>query len=311
MSEDEQTPGQVVDNRGSTHEQQINFVAVEPSQLRPYRGLKVFREQHVRWLFGRDEELAKLVELVGKQSLLTVIGASGSDKSSLVLGGLCAAMRCGMLGERIEKIATMRPGKRPCWVLAEALAGLEPSLDALSRGAKVDEMVEGMKRSNERLRAVAGQLGGAGAERKVLLVVDQLEELFTESRLGMEGETDEAMAFVRNIIAATSGDDAPLRVVSTLRSDFVPHYLRIAEFATITSSSSRLGRDAWRPAATDELPQSGGVRRPRRRSRTESVHAAPDWHAGELAPGHRRGEVPGFGARPAAWLEPTPDTSGP
>jgi WD40 repeat protein len=138
-------------------------------------------------------------------------------------------------------------------VLAEALAGLEPSLDALSRGAKVDEMVEGMKRSPERLRAVAGQLGGAGAERKVLLVVDQLEELFTESRLGMEGEADEAMPFVRNIIAATSGDDAPLRVVSTLRSDFVPHYLRIAEFATIFNDGNCF---ALRPMQSSQVREA-------------------------------------------------------
>ena len=61
------------------------------------------------------------------------------------------------------------------------------------------------------------------ASNKVLLVVDQLEELFTEAGLGGDAEAPDGTAFVSNLLEASSAvaGFGKLWVVTTLRADFL------------------------------------------------------------------------------------------
>lgn len=205
-------------------ELEAEVLSIEPAKLSPYRGLEAFRECDARWMFGRDEEIANLLERVATQSLVTVIGASGSGKSSLVRGGLCPALRHGALGARFELIGILRPGSNPCDALARALVELSGGGDDRARDLRIGDLRNRLRDSCDTLRLVAEELANEvspGSTRQVVLVVDQLEELFTEARLGHDGTSVEAMPFVHNVIDATTGDDAPVRIVVTLRADFV------------------------------------------------------------------------------------------
>jgi WD40 repeat protein len=223
---------------------EAEWTGVSETELSPYRGLSPFRERDARWMFGRDEEVASLLALAGKQALLTVIGASGSGKSSLVMAGLCAALRNGALdGERISAIGYLRPGKTPCEELARALVSLSPVEDPATRAMTIAKLRDHLQdpKSADMLKLVVRETVpnlDDRPTRKLLLVVDQLEELFTEARLGQDGESPEVMPFVRNIIEATKGDDAPLWIVTTLRADFLPHCLAIAELARTLNSGT-------------------------------------------------------------------------
>jgi serine/threonine protein kinase/tetratricopeptide (TPR) repeat protein len=199
--------------------------------LCPYRGLEAFKESDARWMFGRDEETGELLELIrtGTARFLTVIGASGSGKSSLVMAGVCPALRNGVLGDRrVWEIGYLRPGARPCEALAHALVKLQTD-----RSLSAKELRDGLLTNDDRLRSVVNRMPG----RKILLVVDQLEELFTEADLGSGTESSEAMAFARNIVEATRPDEA-LWVVSTLRADFVQRCLEIGVLARALKSGT-------------------------------------------------------------------------
>ncbi len=197
------------------------------SELCPYRGLEAFKESDARWMFGRDEEIGELLELIrtGQERFLTVIGASGSGKSSLVMAGVCPALRNGALGDgRTWDIGYLRPGARPCEELAHALVNLQVRPRSLSM--KIQDLREEMLTNSHTLCSVVSLM----PQSKILLVVDQLEELFTEADLGRGAESAEAMAFIRNIVEATKPDGA-LWVVSTLRADFVQRCLEIGVLA--------------------------------------------------------------------------------
>nr|WP_255216021.1 TIR domain-containing protein [Pseudenhygromyxa sp. WMMC2535] len=210
----------------------------------PYRGLRAFGERDARWMFGRDDEIVELLarfEAGAKEQarFLTVIGASGSGKSSLVQAGLCPALRNGVLEDgRVWRLATLRPGSRPCEALASAVVDLQiefgEAVDSITGAGKIAGLRQQLLENDDALRLNLGRMASTGRNEpaaKILLVVDQLEELFTQAELGQTDAPPEAMAFVRNLIAASKDADTPLWVVSTLRADFLPSCLAVAELA--------------------------------------------------------------------------------
>jgi len=76
-----------------------------PIVVRPYRGLLPFESQHARFFFGREADVAALVERLrtlmasDARRLLLIAGASGSGKSSLVSAGLVPALARGAIPE--------------------------------------------------------------------------------------------------------------------------------------------------------------------------------------------------------------------
>src|SRR5262249_49070038 len=152
-----------------------------------------------------------------------------AGKSSLVMAGLCPALRwVGRSDGRPWGIVTLRPGTRPCEALACALMELGASSELRA------EMLAGPKA----LEAAVNQVVVVkGAVDKLLIVVDQLEELFTEGQLGHGQGSAEALAFVRNLIEATQSGGA-LWVVVTLRADFVHRCLEIPELARALKSGA-------------------------------------------------------------------------
>ena len=91
----------------------------------PYRGLRPFEEADQDLFFGREGDVAQLVEKLRSSRFLAVLGPSGSGKSSLVKAGLVPALRDGRLpGADRWRVATMRPGARPLGELAAQLTAL-------------------------------------------------------------------------------------------------------------------------------------------------------------------------------------------
>src|SRR6516164_7237887 len=69
--------------------------AVGPIAPCPYPGLAYFGPGDADLFFGRDAAIARLAEAAGRQSLTTLVGASGSGKSSVVLAGLAPRLHRG------------------------------------------------------------------------------------------------------------------------------------------------------------------------------------------------------------------------
>lgn len=86
----------------------------------PYRGLLFYDVRDSDLYFGRAEEIASCREILARQGTLTVVGPSGSGKSSLVRAGVAAA-----IAREGRSLTVMTPGAHPLAALEKA-GGLHP-----------------------------------------------------------------------------------------------------------------------------------------------------------------------------------------
>ncbi|XQQ05672.1 MAG: ATP-binding protein [Leptolyngbya sp. IPPAS B-1204] len=188
--------------------------AAKPAELPdcPYRGLFAFHEEHVEFFFGRDVFTESLVQAVETKPLVAVVGASGSGKSSLVFAGLLPNL-LEQGGWCIFKLRPGFPDSRPFHNLTSALLPLStvPDLDPL---ILLNQRAKALQEGTVSLRDVVAEIlrqAPKGTER-VLLVVDQFEELYTLC------SQEDRERFVDLLLAGVK--DAPCKVVLTLRADF-------------------------------------------------------------------------------------------
>lgn len=183
-----------------------------PSNAPPYLGLRSFDEGDAERFFGRGADVSRLLDRLGATRFLAVLGASGSGKSSLVRAGLVPALRRGMLpGSDSWAVRVLRPGATPLERLADALVDLDGRLVP-------DSTLQRLERDEAALHEIVAQAvdGGLDAER-VLVVVDQFEEVFT-----LCSDTNRRQAFVAALTTAATAPDGRTLVVVTLRADFYP-----------------------------------------------------------------------------------------
>ncbi|MDP7111408.1 MAG: AAA family ATPase, partial [Myxococcota bacterium] len=219
----------------------------------PFRGLEAFTERHAGYFHGRDAEIGAFLERLRTDPILPVVGPSGAGKSSFVQAGVVPRLR----EQGSWTVLTLRPGGDPFHTLAtRLLAGESTQRPRSSRRAASDEtpsetvalsrqktalglsvppppqssqaptvpapgddLPEGLasslrdapRRLNLELQRIADASGG-----RVLLFIDQLEELHTHV-----DDPRQRRAFMQAICTAADDPEAPVRVVFTLRDDFL------------------------------------------------------------------------------------------
>ena len=184
----------------------------------PYAGLSPFQESDAGKFFGRSREIVAMVTRLHDRPLLTVVGSSGVGKSSFVRAGVVPALKRS--GEAWET-QVLRPGRRPLEALASILAPMITTATSLADEVNEQhQLVETLRREPGHLGAVL-RLRARRDNRRILLFVDQFEELYTQA-----GDPAECAAFTACLAAVADDATSPLRVVLSLRSDFLD---RVAE----------------------------------------------------------------------------------
>jgi WD40 repeat protein len=211
---------------------------VIPIQPCPYRGLAAFREQDAPFFFGREDFVDTFADAVNRRSVVTVvIGSSGSGKSSVVYAGLLPALR----KEQDWLLADLRPGDRPFNALAAALLPtLEPELSETDRLVEVRKLAEALHTGDLPLSDVVEHaLEKSPASDRLLLVVDQFEELYT-----LCPDPDEQRRFLDELLTVVEmaeGDPrSPFTLVLAMRADFMGQALTHRPFADALQEGSLL-----------------------------------------------------------------------
>ncbi|MFJ9631819.1 hypothetical protein ACIRU8_29385 [Streptomyces sp. NPDC101175] len=156
----------------------------EQDAVPPYRGLARFEPYDSDLFFGRDELVARLLELGREHRFTAVFGPSGSGKSSLLRAGLIPALREATGRDRPAVVRVLTPGERPAHTHADALTPKDGDLATwvlvdqfeelftLCRDrAERDRFVDLLLTADPRLRvvvAVRGDFYGHCAERQDL-----------------------------------------------------------------------------------------------------------------------------------------------
>ncbi len=180
----------------------------------PYKGLRPFGEVDVQEFRGRDALVERLVVATDGVPFVTVVGPSGSGKSSLVLAGLIPRLRA-----RRCLVVVMTPGENPFASLSSALAqiAIEEQSELLSTNAL---------RRHDGVRLAVRTIA---ADDELVVVIDQLEELWT-----LTGE-DERQRFITAIVDPVEA--GLVKVVATVRADFFDRPLADPALGPLVSAS--------------------------------------------------------------------------
>ncbi|MFN3217923.1 MAG: BTAD domain-containing putative transcriptional regulator, partial [Acidimicrobiales bacterium] len=180
----------------------------------PYRGLRAFDEADQGFFFGRERLVERLIIRLGdggpRGRFVVLAGPSGSGKSSVVRAGLMPALRRGAAPDSEHWfIVTMTPGDRPFDALAEAMrrGAVRPPGDLAEHLAAF-----GIAETAERC--------SPDPSAQTVIVIDQFEELFTRA------PSAEATVFMDAVAAAVADRHSGVKVVATLRADFLDRPLR-------------------------------------------------------------------------------------
>ena len=254
-------------------------VGVDDSALsaeRPFPGLRPFFFDDREFFFGRERQTFALYRLVEHGRFIAVVGSSGSGKSSLVLAGLRQLLEeeSADPGGPNWVCLDMRPGASPISKLAKALARLmanERPDEAARRRDRIEWRLRQSSFSFENALEEAGGLAG----RTLLLVIDQFEELF---RFGLAGlgsrraaaeqasARDEATQFVQILLDADRRRLKDVRVLITMRSDFIgdcAYFHGLSEAVSATQYLvPNLTRGQLEEVITKPIEKAGGTIEP-------------------------------------------------
>jgi WD40 repeat protein len=180
----------------------------------PYRGLLPYEQAHEAVFFGRERLTATLAGMLAQAGIVVVTGASGAGKTSLLQAGLIPALARGVQvpGSSSWFRIGMTPGVRPLTELSEKLAELGDRDAAVIRKGLADEPEDAHLLVADIVGTAAGRREdrdrprGPGEAARLVLIIDQFEEIFAATRGDGARERD---AFLEAVCAAATRPTGP------------------------------------------------------------------------------------------------------
>ena len=216
----------------------------------PFPGLEFFDEVQSPLFVGRAIEISEALSGLGQTAdgyrrWLQIEGASGAGKSSFARAGLLPAVRRGEpKGARPDwLIGVLRPGREPLSNLARAVVDALAPVKTLDVAAVAAQLRAGGDALKDLLLAHAPE------RRGLLLLVDQMEELFTLS----EEQCSEVARFDGLLARAFTAGDRALHLLTTVRTDFLGHMSRLPE---LEAAMNRASRYYLRPIKREQLRET-------------------------------------------------------
>ncbi len=223
----------------------IEIVPATPIEIvNPYKGLRPFEEADAPDFFGREALTQQLLVRLGEggdlSRFLAIVGPSGSGKSSVVKAGLIPALRRGGLPNSENWfVVELLPGAHPLEELEAALLriAVNPPQSLLPQ---MREDKRGLLRAIQRSLPTDDSI-------ELVLVLDQFEEVFT-----LVEDESERVQLLDGLVEAVLTERSRVRVIVTLRADFIDRPLRYMDFGELVQRRSELVL----PLTPDELERA-------------------------------------------------------
>lgn len=184
-----------------------------PVKEGPYPGLASFGLQNRDMFFGREHEIEDIIERLKHTSLITLIGTSGSGKSSLLMAGLIPQYSY----QASWTVITVRPGNDPFQSLATALN------QTFNLTTDKSKLIQNLQEQEQTLKDIIGQqLQLKDRAKNLLFVIDQFEELFRQ-------DPQVTTPFLNSLIYMNA-DLAGVKLLISIRVDFIGETLKYPQF---------------------------------------------------------------------------------
>jgi WD40 repeat protein len=219
----------------------------------PFPGLRSFNTEESKYFFGRTTEAENLILKLLKNKYISVLGTSGTGKSSLVyagvLPGLIKPQNTGPF-----KVISIRPGNDPFGNLAEALL---KDFDAGEKRQDKNELTELLKNCDSFSDAVS-QIKFA-TEGNIVLNVDQLEDLFRFTSSGLTEST--RTKFIDFLVNSINRSAPELYIILTMQSEYMGECSHYWELAKLINNSNYIvpepALESWRKMIEEPLKLCG------------------------------------------------------
>ncbi len=238
---------------------------LEPLGANPFPGLRPFSIGESHLFFGREGQVDEILEKLTKYRSVTVMGYSGSGKSSLMHCGLVPVLYGGFMTQTSPnwQVISSRPGSEPITNLTEAIVN---QLESSGRITTDDKAIQCaiiksvLKSGPDGLVEVARYLQRAEQEN-VFFLIDQFEELI-HFREKDEDSTNESIQYVNLILNAVGQKDVPVYLSLSLRSDFIGECAVFPGLSELINQSNylvpQMGREQKRFAIEGPVAVGGG-----------------------------------------------------
>ncbi|MFT5501057.1 MAG: WD40 repeat protein/class 3 adenylate cyclase, partial [Woeseiaceae bacterium] len=260
-------------------------LASEVRTTSPYRGLDTFEFEHSEFFYGRSSAITSTKERLERQAeygkaFLLIYGMSGTGKSSLMRAGLLPTLVNSDHDEGIalRRYCLFRPseGSSPTAALINRLQS-ESVFPEWTNGNDSKKPTKTIEESPQHVvDMVRNALAAASNSKNInpqmsrlIVAVDQLEELFTSEEIDSESR----IAFVE--VLSTLAQSGQVWVVCTIRADF---YHRCGEVPGFSELRDGLGSFELLPPTGPEIAQM--IREP---ARAAGMKFEEDLKIGNLA----------------------------
>ncbi|NEO76511.1 caspase family protein [Moorena sp. SIO4G3] len=211
------------------HDSPHQLATIEPIRddngdiLCPYQGLEVFESEEKEFFFGRKEVTEKIKQSLENTNFVPIIGTSGSGKSSVVRAGLIPWLEEEGNWHILEPI---KPGDFPLEELREIF---KPFFKGQKKPKQLKELIE---KHPQGLIELTKQLPDT---KEFLLIVDQFEEVFTVC-----SDEQERQRFIDLLTQVVTVSDCRLKVVTTMRADFLSSCLDYSKLTQLIQTQNQL-----------------------------------------------------------------------
>ena len=259
-----------LDNRQKEFELLDAELHGDTNLVNPFPGLRPFGVDECHLFFGREGQVDEVLVKLAENRFVTVLGYSGSGKSSLMYCGIIPILYGGFMTETGAdwNIVVTRPGYSPLDNLAESLIQHDP---AYANATEEDRLIKRtvaaaiLRGGSSGLIDIARQYKTLTGDN-LFILIDQFEEVFRFKESDPEA-AEEAAAFIRLILEAVESEDVPIYVAVTMRSDYMgesAHYPGLTELINKSSYViPQMTREQKRMAIEGPIAVGGGRIAPR------------------------------------------------
>ncbi len=210
----------------------------------PFPGLRPFSLDECHLFFGREGHADEILEKLSHRRAVTVLGYSGSGKSSLMYCGLIPMLYGGFMTQSspLWKVVIARPGSSPIENLTDSI------ISVIAADGRLDEtdlqihkaVISSVLRSGSNGLVEICNYIQTELKENVFFLIDQFEELFKYKDSKSENADNESIEYVNLILNTVNQSRTPAYVALSMRADFLGNCSEFPGLTELVNSSNYL-----------------------------------------------------------------------
>ncbi|MFN5430199.1 MAG: High-affnity carbon uptake protein Hat/HatR [Cyclobacteriaceae bacterium] len=228
----------------SEDEELTPFPLNEKLAPNPFPGLRPFSLDECHLFFGREGHADEILEKLAHNRVVTVLGYSGSGKSSLMYCGLIPMLYGGFMTQNspLWKVVIARPGSSPIENLTDSIIAV------LAADGRLDEsdiqihraVISSVLRSGSNGLVEICNYIRTELNENVFFLIDQFEELFKYRESKVENADNESIEYVNLILNTVAQSHSSAYVALSMRADFLGNCAEFRGLTELVNSSNYL-----------------------------------------------------------------------